>query len=83
MQPAMSKCLPTNLPALARLPTGVPDKAIDEARLAGLPLSGGRDEEVRAGFRGRLRLALLPGGRRGQTLLVEKTASVPATPTDA
>ena len=26
----------------------VPDKAIDEARLAGLPLSGGRDEEVLA-----------------------------------
>lgn len=27
---------------------GVPDKAVDEARLAGLPLSGGRDEEVLA-----------------------------------
>jgi len=37
-----------NLPRKPLLPTGVPDKAIDEARLAGLPLSGGRDEEVLA-----------------------------------
>ena len=37
-----------NLPRKPLLPTGVPDKTVDEARLAGLPLSGGRDEEVLA-----------------------------------